>query len=39
MKNMTAQEGKVFVNGKLVGFHKDIHKLTKDLISKRRAGK
>jgi DNA-directed RNA polymerase subunit B' len=36
---MAALEGKVFVNGKLVGFHKDIHKLTKDLIGKRRAGK
>lgn len=36
---MAAQEGKVFVNGKLVGFHKDIHKLTKDLIAKRRGGK
>ncbi len=33
------QEGKVFVNGKLVGFHKDIQKLTKDLIAKRRSGK
>ncbi|MBM3281924.1 MAG: DNA-directed RNA polymerase subunit B [Candidatus Diapherotrites archaeon] len=36
---MAAQEGKVFVNGKLVGFHKDIHKLTKDLVAKRRSGK
>jgi DNA-directed RNA polymerase subunit B' len=33
------QEGKVFVNGKLVGFHADIQKITKDLVAKRRAGK
>ena len=36
---MVGQEGKVFVNGKLMGFHKDIQKLTKDLIAKRRSGK
>ncbi len=36
---MAAREGKVFVNGKLVGFHKDIQQLTKDLIAKRRTGK
>ncbi|MDZ4256298.1 MAG: DNA-directed RNA polymerase subunit B, partial [archaeon] len=34
-----AFEGKVFVNGKLVGFHADIARLTKDLITKRRQGK
>ncbi|MEK6821563.1 MAG: DNA-directed RNA polymerase subunit B, partial [archaeon] len=36
---MAAREGKVFVNGKLVGFHKDIQQLTKDIIAKRRTGK
>lgn len=36
---MAAIEGKVFVNGKLIGFHSDLHKLRKELISKRRQGK
>ena len=36
---MAAIEGKVFVNGKLIGFHSDLFKLRKDLINKRRQGK
>ncbi|MBI4043746.1 MAG: DNA-directed RNA polymerase subunit B [Candidatus Diapherotrites archaeon] len=32
-------EGKVYVNGKLIGFHKDIEQLTKELVARRRQGK
>ncbi len=33
------KEGKVYINGRLIGFHKDPKKLAKDLIQKRRQGK
>ncbi len=32
-------QGKVYINGRLIGFHKNPEKLTKDLILQRRKGK
>jgi len=32
-------QGKVYINGRLIGFHKDPEKLAKDLIQQRRKGK
>jgi DNA-directed RNA polymerase subunit B' len=32
-------QGKVYINGRLIGFHKEPEKLTKDLIQQRRKGK
>jgi len=34
-----ASQGKVYINGRLIGFHKDPEQLTKDLIHQRRKGK
>lgn len=32
-------QGKVYINGRLIGFHKEPEKLTKELIQQRRKGK
>ena len=34
-----AAKSKVYINGRLIGFHPDLDKLTKSLIAKRRQGK
>ncbi|MFH1663435.1 MAG: DNA-directed RNA polymerase subunit B [archaeon] len=34
-----ASQGKVYINGRLIGFHKSPEQLTKDLIHQRRKGK
>ena len=34
-----SSQGKVYINGRLIGFHKEPEKLTKDLIQQRRKGK
>ena len=34
-----ASQGKVYINGRLIGFHKDPRQLTRDLIQQRRKGK